>query len=1355
MTRGSYMYQRRKRARALAVALVLVWCASGALAAAPPHALPDSYLDNAPVPLPGRLNIGVPSASAAFAGDDTWLAISQARANVATSCTSAAFAAASPSAASKLCFDTGSVPSRDLSDISPLVSVGAIEAGSTAPDADSRWSAISPIGTNAVALSIPAASTEASSRGIPDLRPDNPPIPPPDWRNIWVPVSASTPGGNGTWSTISPTWTSINGGALAPMSPQPGFAHFQGTPGTVTVDDSTGDVSVTGMEFAVDGYVLTGDALTLVPGLNDVATIYVDDDASSGTAYKAVINNTLVGNANVTLMGPGTLVLTGNNTYSGWTSIAFGTLQLGNGGTSGSIAGNIMDSTSLVFDRSDAITYGGVISRSGSVTQAGTGTLTLTGTNTYSGGTNIKAGVLQISSDANLGATTGKVLIDNGTLRAAGSFTSWREIDIQGTAYIDTAGNALTLSGDINGSDPGQDTLVKQGTGTLTITNPFGSGYEFTKIDAGTLALSGGATGLPGPNLTIAGGATFDVSALGGGASYSISALSGNGTVVLGDDCLNIESGNTSWTFGGVIEDGVSGTVKSVGLGISEPGVIGTLTGVNTYTNETFVDQGTLALVGNGSIADSRLVNVDGTLDVSDHGATIKDLAGSGSVVLGNQTLTVTAAGGTGTFRGAISGSGRLVLSGGDLTLEGANTYTGGTTIAAGATLQLGWDNPGSVVGDVADNGSLIFASPADTTYAGVISGTGSVTHSGGRTLTLTGANTFTGGIIVDVSTLSVGEDANLGAADGALTLETDGTLETTASFSTGRNVVLQGVATIQTDSGSDLTTTGVISGSGPLIKTGPGILTLSGIGTWTGGTEIMGGSLRSAHVVPGDVSVDTSGILDSVPGVAGSLTNITKVAVKGGDTTVGDNYKQENTGTLAVSLGSKLAVTGTATLNGGTLEVTGADPGYVANTHTDVLTATGGVIGTFDQLVKDSGVVFTSTTIGYGPNDVYLDTTGLNITVAAKAMGIIEPAAMSAAQRVQDGFEAINATMASGGEPSSDVLQGAGAIQHSATPAVAQATLTSLSGQLHAASAAMLFDGIDARSDALSEHFDDLVSRKTKSGVWYGDLGWQGNLQRGGYAGATFRSDGGMAGADMRIGQHALLGFAAGQSNGFGQLDAAWDHNRTWMNSLAMYGGLVNGPWYANAQIAGGWYREDMQRLLQLGAMGALVGAGSNGGYVGGSFEGGRVFNFGTTRVVPFVDVRYQRLDLGGFTEQGGLGYGLTADARTAGRFQAGLGVRAERGWRLANGMRMEFDGSAGWQHSLHQYGSVFGASFTGFNDWMPVEGTGLSEDTVVLRTGLSLWPNRNFGLRLGYMREQDQRERAGSAMLQGAVTF
>ncbi|MGH8146987.1 MAG: S8 family serine peptidase [Rhodanobacteraceae bacterium] len=543
------------------------------------------------------------------------------------------------------------------------------------------------------------------------------------------------------------------------------------------------------------------------------------------------------------------------------------------------------------------------------------------------------------------------------------------------------------------------------------------------------------------------------------------------------------------------------------------------------------------------------------------------------------------------------------------------------------------------------------------------------------------------------------------------------------------------------------------IAGAGGLIKNGTGTLILTGTDNYAGGTQILGGSLQAAHALPGDVTVGSGGTLDAVPGVANSLTNSGTVVVKGGDTKVGGNYTQAGTGTLSVSLGSVLGVTGKAQLDG-TLNILGEDSNYVSNNHQDVLSAAGGVNGKFAQFTKSSGV-FLSTTIQYTSNSVWLDTSSLSITATAAAMGIVDPASATAATRVQDGFDTLDSSKATSDAVKSGVLQGASAIQRAATPALAHATLQSLSGQLHAASAAMLFDGIDASSHALTEHFDDLMDGRAQIGGWYDGIGWQGNLQRSGYAGATFRSDGGMVGGDFRIGQHALIGYAAGQSRGFGQLDALWDHDSTRMNNLALYGGVMHGHWYASAQIGGGWYREDMQRLLRLGGIAMQVGSGFTGRYMAGALESGYRFRVGGTHITPFVDVHYQRLDRDGFIEQGGYGFGLKANAHTIGRLQAGLGFRAVRDWRLGNGMWMQLDGSADWQHALHQYGDAFEASFTGFDDWLPVDGIGLSRDTAVLRTGLSLWPTRSFSLRLGYMREQGQRQRSDSVMLQGAVAF
>ncbi len=127
---------------------------------------------------------------------------------------------------------------------------------------------------------------------------------------------------------------------------------------------------------------------TLTVGSNnlstDVSGVIADGGFGGGTGGSLV------------KVGTGTLTLSGDNTYTGATTISAGVLQLGAGGATGSIVGNVTDNATLAFDRSDSATFGGVISGAGIVDQIGGGTTILTGVNTYTGGTTISAGVLQL-----------------------------------------------------------------------------------------------------------------------------------------------------------------------------------------------------------------------------------------------------------------------------------------------------------------------------------------------------------------------------------------------------------------------------------------------------------------------------------------------------------------------------------------------------------------------------------------------------------------------------------------------------------------------------------------------------------------------------------------------------------------------------------------------------------------------------------------------------------------------------------------------------------------------------------------------------------------------------------------------
>ena len=663
------------------------------------------------------------------------------------------------------------------------------------------------------------------------------------------------------------------------------------------------------------------------------------------------------------MKGPGTLMLTGSNTYTGGTTIDGGILQLGDGITAGASLGsgpvtvnsggtftldlannetfgnNITDDNRVILDDAATSNYtvSSVISGTGSVNKSGANTITLTGSNSYNGGTTIDGGVLQTQNLTALG--TGPVTLNGGgTLMPLGQLSinslTWNGGTISMT--LGTPSGTVQISGSlVNGGEGG--TFAFAGTEGFALN----TAYELITIGGSNNFTLPQYTGnaLDGVNPTFAlSGSGVDVEFL--LAETQIGTVTGTATsptiITGGSTAVTVTVVNADPGTLDVTLTGSYGVVGSATLSVSSSGT--DTTGGLTYTG-TVVGPGQLGTyvvsstnVSYSSVAGTVTVNVLGHADPLLSGTTLNlgyAHVGYASTVTSANSLIVTN-GTSGAYVADLSGS---ASGAGNLAVNSVSGISAGSSAMIAATLA-----PGQGVGAINSAFNYTFADDSTLPGASANVETASLTVTGE---VYSGQSTWAGIGGGSWGTLASNFGINWGSNQGSPGLDPNFTSTDTATFG---NTVGSGIAIVTLD------------GAAPSLaaitfnNTNASYLIMQGSGT--SGIALNGGTSSAliqdeggSHEINAPLALDTD--------VTATVTRAGDVLILSGAVSGAGGLTESGGGTLVLSGLNSYA--GNTNVNGGILEVDGSIAS--ASTYVNNGAALDG-IGTIGGSVYNRGIV-------------------------------------------------------------------------------------------------------------------------------------------------------------------------------------------------------------------------------------------------------------------------------------------------------------------------------------------------------------------------------------------------------------
>ena len=687
-------------------------------------------------------------------------------------------------------------------------------------------------------------------------------------------------------------------------------------------------------------------------------------------------------------------------------------------------------------------------------------------------------------------------------------------------------------------------------------------------------------------------------------------------------------------------------------------------------------------------------------------------LAG-GTLLLGPATGTVNVDGGvTATIGSVIDGAGKSLdkVGTGTLTLTGDNTYTGATTISSG-TLSLGnGGTTGSVAGNIVDNTALVFNRSNALTYAGLISGAGTVTKSGAGTLTLTGDNTYTGATTISAGTLSLGNGGTTGSVAG--------------------NIVDD--AALVFNRSNALTYAGLISGTGTVTKNGAGTLRLTGDSTYTGATTVAGGMLVvDGSIARSSVSVNAGARLAGVGTVGPTTINAGAVVAPG----TASNGTLNVNGDLSFSPGStyevdidpalgsdRLHSTGRALIGGGTVSAAKAQGVFAPGSRWMIVAADGGRTGTFDALAQQ--MPFVNLALSYDATHVYIDSIRNEARFSDFALTVNQHATANDVDSLGVGNSVHNAVAAL------------------SDPATVRSALDLLSGELHASAHATLQEESSIVRDAVSDRLraafgepvatllpvmsyapngPELAPADTEGPAAWGQVfGASGETDDDGNAAGVDQSMGGfLVGADAPIGETWRAGFLVGYDRTAMDVEQRASAADVDSVHVGVYGGARWGGFGMNLGAAYAWHDLATTRAVVFPGFDQMLSAEYAAHTAQAFGEASYQFNAGRYLLQPFASLAYASVGSNSFAEAGGAAALLARPNQTDVTYTT-IGARGATDVTFGSA-EGTLTGMLGWRHAFGDLTPLSTLAFSGGNPFA-VLGTPIAGDALTVSAGFDL---------------------------------